>query len=81
MEGANVGADSLSQKERIKPMRVRALVMTIGLNLPKHILNAQAEARKEENYITEYLNGAEVEHPEPGFELQGAKMVEMGRFG
>ncbi|GJU80791.1 putative reverse transcriptase domain-containing protein [Tanacetum coccineum] len=25
--------------------------------------------------------GAEVEHPEPGFELQGAKMVEMGRFG
>ncbi|GJX63500.1 hypothetical protein Tco_0296400 [Tanacetum coccineum] len=22
----------------------------------------------------------EVEHPEPGFELQGAKMVEMGRF-
>ncbi|GKB03104.1 hypothetical protein Tco_0831193 [Tanacetum coccineum] len=24
--------------------------------------------------------GAEVEHPEPGFELQGAKMVEMGRF-
>ncbi|GJZ05579.1 putative ribonuclease H-like domain-containing protein [Tanacetum coccineum] len=25
--------------------------------------------------------GAEVEHPEPGFELQGAKMVEMGCFG
>ncbi|GJR75482.1 hypothetical protein Tco_0087847 [Tanacetum coccineum] len=25
--------------------------------------------------------GEEVEHPEPGFELQGAKMVEMGRFG
>ncbi|GJZ44922.1 hypothetical protein Tco_0592518 [Tanacetum coccineum] len=24
---------------------------------------------------------AEVEHPEPGFECQGAKMVEMGRFG
>ncbi|GJQ93648.1 hypothetical protein Tco_0004787 [Tanacetum coccineum] len=25
--------------------------------------------------------GAEVEYLEPGFELQGAKMVEMGRFG
>ncbi|GJW49308.1 hypothetical protein Tco_0090659 [Tanacetum coccineum] len=27
------------------------------------------------------LHGAEVEYLEPGFELQGAKMVEMGRFG
>ncbi|GJV58490.1 hypothetical protein Tco_1459495 [Tanacetum coccineum] len=26
------------------------------------------------------LSGAEVEHPEPGFELQGAKMVEMGQY-
>ncbi|GKF94923.1 putative reverse transcriptase domain-containing protein, partial [Tanacetum coccineum] len=31
---ANVVADALSQKERIKPLRVRALVLTIGLNLP-----------------------------------------------
>nr|GEW93184.1 reverse transcriptase domain-containing protein [Tanacetum cinerariifolium] len=30
----NVVADALSQKERIKPLRVRALVMTIDLNLP-----------------------------------------------
>nr|GEV46977.1 hypothetical protein [Tanacetum cinerariifolium] len=29
--------------------------MTIGLNLPKRILNAQAEARKVENYVTEDL--------------------------
>ncbi|GJS09012.1 putative reverse transcriptase domain-containing protein [Tanacetum coccineum] len=28
-----------------------------GLNLPKQILNAQAEARKEENYIAEDLHG------------------------
>nr|GEU34390.1 putative reverse transcriptase domain-containing protein [Tanacetum cinerariifolium] len=34
---ANVVADALSRKERIKPLRVRALVMTIGLNLPKRI--------------------------------------------
>ncbi|GKC25842.1 putative reverse transcriptase domain-containing protein, partial [Tanacetum coccineum] len=30
---ANVVADALSLKEQIKPLRVRALVMTIGLNL------------------------------------------------
>ncbi|GKG02060.1 putative reverse transcriptase domain-containing protein, partial [Tanacetum coccineum] len=30
----NVVADSLSKKERIKPLRVRALILTIGLNLP-----------------------------------------------
>ncbi|GKC46511.1 putative reverse transcriptase domain-containing protein [Tanacetum coccineum] len=48
-------ADALSRKERIKPLRVRALVMTIGLNLPVHILNAQAEAMKEENVKEENL--------------------------
>ncbi|GJX55396.1 putative reverse transcriptase domain-containing protein [Tanacetum coccineum] len=47
---ANVAADALSRKERPKPLRVRALVMTIGLNLPKQILDAQIEARKEKNY-------------------------------
>ncbi|GJR86447.1 putative reverse transcriptase domain-containing protein [Tanacetum coccineum] len=54
---ANVVADMLSQKSRPKPLRVRALVMTIGLNLPARILNAQVEARKEENYETEDLHG------------------------
>ncbi|GJZ12821.1 hypothetical protein Tco_0548051 [Tanacetum coccineum] len=42
-EKANVAADALSRKERIKPLRVRSLVMTIGLDLPKQILNAQTE--------------------------------------
>ncbi|GKE79117.1 putative reverse transcriptase domain-containing protein [Tanacetum coccineum] len=42
----NVVADALSRKEQIGPLRVRALVMTIGLDLPKQILNAQTEARK-----------------------------------
>ncbi|GJR84529.1 putative reverse transcriptase domain-containing protein [Tanacetum coccineum] len=32
---ANVVADALSRKERIEPLRVRALVMTISLDLPK----------------------------------------------
>nr|GEU71165.1 putative reverse transcriptase domain-containing protein [Tanacetum cinerariifolium] len=53
----NVVADALSQKERGKPLRVRALVMTISLNLPKQILSAQSEARKEENFINEDLHG------------------------
>ncbi|GKD01772.1 putative reverse transcriptase domain-containing protein [Tanacetum coccineum] len=52
---AKVVADALSQKERIKPLRVWALVMTIGLNLFKQILNAQAEARKEGNFVTKDL--------------------------
>ncbi|GKD66693.1 putative reverse transcriptase domain-containing protein [Tanacetum coccineum] len=53
----NVVVDALSRKERIKPLRVRALVMMIGLNLLVQILNAQVEARKEENYGTEDLCG------------------------
>ncbi|GJZ95352.1 putative reverse transcriptase domain-containing protein [Tanacetum coccineum] len=54
---ANVVVDALSRKEQIKPLRVRSLVMTVGLNLPVEILKAQSEARKEENYETEDLCG------------------------
>ncbi|GJZ83364.1 putative reverse transcriptase domain-containing protein [Tanacetum coccineum] len=50
---ANVVANALSLKERIKPLQVRALVLTTSLNLLVQILNAQVEARKEENYRTE----------------------------
>ncbi|GKA52534.1 putative reverse transcriptase domain-containing protein [Tanacetum coccineum] len=46
---ANVVADALSRKERIKPLRVRSLVMTIHPKLPSQILKAQTEALKEEN--------------------------------
>ncbi|GKC68712.1 hypothetical protein Tco_1101310, partial [Tanacetum coccineum] len=35
------------------PLRVRALVVTISLDLPKQILNAQTEARKPENIKSE----------------------------
>ncbi|GKC81335.1 putative reverse transcriptase domain-containing protein, partial [Tanacetum coccineum] len=41
---ANVVADALSRKEREPPLRVRAIVMTISLDLPKQILNAQTKA-------------------------------------
>nr|GEZ34183.1 putative reverse transcriptase domain-containing protein [Tanacetum cinerariifolium] len=50
---ANVVADALSRKERIKPLRVRALVMTIGLDLPKQSLEAQTKAMKPENLKSE----------------------------
>ncbi|GKC33052.1 hypothetical protein Tco_1040346 [Tanacetum coccineum] len=54
---ANVVADALSRKERIEPLRVRALVMTIGLDLPKRILEAQLEAQKPENLVNEDVGG------------------------
>ncbi|GKC60472.1 putative reverse transcriptase domain-containing protein [Tanacetum coccineum] len=54
---ANVVADALSCKERIEPLRVRALVMTIGLDLPKQILEAQIEALKPENLENEDIGG------------------------
>ncbi|GJX16458.1 putative reverse transcriptase domain-containing protein [Tanacetum coccineum] len=54
---ANVVVDALSRKERIKPLRVRALVMTLHLNLPSQILEAQTEAIKEENIKAENLRG------------------------
>nr|GEU49662.1 hypothetical protein [Tanacetum cinerariifolium] len=54
---ANVVADALSRKERSRPFRVRALVMTMGLNLPKKILRAQTEALKLENLSAEDVGG------------------------
>ncbi|GJX78927.1 putative nucleotidyltransferase, ribonuclease H [Tanacetum coccineum] len=54
---ANVVADALSQKEQIKPLQVRSLVMTIHPNLPSQILKAQTEAIKEENINSENLQG------------------------
>ncbi|GJR35390.1 putative reverse transcriptase domain-containing protein [Tanacetum coccineum] len=59
---ANVVADALSRKERIKPLRVRALVMTIGLDLPKRILEAQIEARKQKNLKSEDVGGMLIEN-------------------
>ncbi|GJW67235.1 putative reverse transcriptase domain-containing protein [Tanacetum coccineum] len=59
---ANVVADALSRKEREPPLRVRALVMTISLDLPKQILNAQTEARKPENIKSEDVRGMLIEN-------------------
>ncbi|GJT17081.1 putative reverse transcriptase domain-containing protein [Tanacetum coccineum] len=59
---ANVVADALSRKEREPPLRVRALVMTISLDLPKQILNAQTEARKPEKIKSEDVRGMLIEN-------------------
>ncbi|GJS30449.1 putative reverse transcriptase domain-containing protein [Tanacetum coccineum] len=59
---ANVVADALGRKEREPPLRVQALVMTISLDLPKQILNAQTEARKPENIKNEDVGGMLVEN-------------------
>ncbi|GJU52644.1 putative reverse transcriptase domain-containing protein [Tanacetum coccineum] len=53
----NVITDALSWMERIKPLRVRALVMTLHQKLPSQILEAQTEAIKEENIEPENLQG------------------------
>ncbi|GKB91339.1 putative reverse transcriptase domain-containing protein [Tanacetum coccineum] len=46
---ANIVADALSRKERLKPLRVRSLGMMIISPLLSHILKAQTKAVKEEN--------------------------------
>ncbi|GJW24528.1 putative reverse transcriptase domain-containing protein [Tanacetum coccineum] len=43
---ANVVVDALSRKEWNKPLRVQALVMTIGLNLSKQILKLKHENQR-----------------------------------
>nr|GFD30831.1 putative reverse transcriptase domain-containing protein [Tanacetum cinerariifolium] len=50
-------ADALSRKERDVPLRVRALVMTISLDLSRQILAAQIEALKPENLKKEDVGG------------------------
>ncbi|GJV78557.1 putative reverse transcriptase domain-containing protein [Tanacetum coccineum] len=70
---ANVVADALSRKER-EPLRVRALVMTIGLDLPKQILKAQTEARKPENIKKEDVGGILVENSKDPEKLRTEKL-------
>ncbi|GJX23075.1 putative reverse transcriptase domain-containing protein, partial [Tanacetum coccineum] len=70
---ANVVADALSRKER-EPLRVRALVMTIGLDLPKQILKAQTEARKPKTIKKEDVGGILVENSKDPEKLRTEKL-------
>ncbi|GJV84941.1 putative reverse transcriptase domain-containing protein [Tanacetum coccineum] len=61
-------------KEREPPLRVRALVMTIDLNLPKQILDAQSEAQKPENIKNEDVGGMLVENSKDPEKLRTEKL-------
>nr|GEV48888.1 putative reverse transcriptase domain, ribonuclease H-like domain, aspartic peptidase domain protein [Tanacetum cinerariifolium] len=56
---ANVVADALSRKERLKPRRVRAMSMTVQSGLKAKILEAQGEASKDLKSSAEWLRGLE----------------------
>nr|GEX54988.1 putative reverse transcriptase domain, ribonuclease H-like domain, aspartic peptidase domain protein [Tanacetum cinerariifolium] len=57
---ANVVADALSKKERLKPRRVRAMSMTIQSGLKAKILETQGEASKDLKAPAEWLRGLEI---------------------
>nr|GEY76211.1 putative reverse transcriptase domain-containing protein [Tanacetum cinerariifolium] len=65
---ANVVADALIRNERVKPQRVRVMVVIIQSGVKGLILAAQGEAFKDENMIVEGLNGMDqqVEKREDG---------------
>ncbi|GJX40731.1 putative reverse transcriptase domain-containing protein [Tanacetum coccineum] len=71
---ANVVADALSRKERDQPLRVQALVMTISLDLPKQILNAQTKARKPENIKNKDVRGMLLENAKDPEKVRTVKL-------
>jgi hypothetical protein len=52
---ANVVADALSRKERVKPRRIRAMSITVHNSLKSRVIGAQVEANKAENIDKEGL--------------------------
>ncbi|KAJ9565709.1 hypothetical protein OSB04_001675 [Centaurea solstitialis] len=58
---ANVVADALSRKEKVKPSRARATEMLVQTSLKNQILEAQEEALKVENLKKETLHQMEKE--------------------
>nr|GEX52355.1 putative reverse transcriptase domain-containing protein [Tanacetum cinerariifolium] len=58
---ANVVADALSMKERLKPRRVRAMSMTIYSGLKTKNLKAQGEASKDLKAPTKMLRGLDAQ--------------------
>ncbi|GKA46613.1 putative reverse transcriptase domain-containing protein [Tanacetum coccineum] len=63
---ANVVADALSMKERVKPKRVRAPSMTIQSGIKDKLLAAQNQAIKEENAPTEMLRSLDQQMEKKG---------------
>nr|GFA17558.1 putative reverse transcriptase domain-containing protein [Tanacetum cinerariifolium] len=58
---ANVVADALSRKERLKPRRVRAMSMTIQSGLKAKIIEAQKEAVKDLKAPSEGVGGSDAQ--------------------
>nr|GEW66360.1 putative reverse transcriptase domain-containing protein [Tanacetum cinerariifolium] len=56
---ANMVADALSRKERLKPRQVHAMSITIHSRLKTKILEAQGEASKDLKAPAEWLRGLE----------------------
>ncbi|GKA78868.1 hypothetical protein Tco_0785405, partial [Tanacetum coccineum] len=54
---ANVVADALNRKERLKPRRVRLMAMTVHARMREKIQVSQSEALKQENILMENLHG------------------------
>nr|GEX16648.1 putative reverse transcriptase domain-containing protein [Tanacetum cinerariifolium] len=54
---ANVVANALSRKERLKPRRARAMSMTIHSSIKARILESQSEASKDVKTLTKMLKG------------------------
>nr|GFB14097.1 hypothetical protein [Tanacetum cinerariifolium] len=60
--------------EREPPLRVRALVVTIGLDLPRKILKAQAKARKPKNIKKEDVGGMLVKNSRDSEKVRTEKL-------
>nr|GEY17992.1 putative reverse transcriptase domain-containing protein [Tanacetum cinerariifolium] len=71
---ANIVADALSRKERIKPFQVRPLVITIRLDLPRQILKAQTEVIKLENLKSKDVGGLSIENLKDSRKLRKEKL-------
>ena len=79
---ANVVADALSRKERVKTMRVRALGLTIHTSLTTRIREAQQEALKSENLKDESLfKMVALLEPRPDGTMYFANRVWVPRLG
>ncbi|GJY62390.1 putative reverse transcriptase domain-containing protein [Tanacetum coccineum] len=64
----------LGRRNEEPPFRVRALVMTIGLSLPKQILDSQTEAQKPKNIGNKDVGGMLVENYKDPKKLRTKKL-------
>ncbi|GKC78598.1 hypothetical protein Tco_1129372, partial [Tanacetum coccineum] len=79
---ANVVADALSRKERVKPRRVRAMCMTIQSGVKNKVLVAHIEMSKVENAPAEMLRGLDQQMQKEGrwrFIRYGSNLGSIGR--